>query len=179
VQRLDDGRYILGNEIARLYRAYSSTFSEDRLIIPVLQELVDTTGESASYHVAQGLDRLCRYRVDSPHPVRDHIKPGDMLPLERGAGGRVLVAFDPALKEKEENGKYALYSAIRKKGYFSSLGDRLAEVAGISAPVFGPSRHIVAAVTLTIPAHRYTEDHIKPTVRAAQEITERLGGSQG
>lgn len=178
VQRLDDGHYVLGHEIARIYRVYSGTFSEERLVIPILQELVNITGESASYHVVQGQDRLCRYRVDSPHPVRDHIKPGDILPLERGAGGRVLVAFDPALKAKEEKGKQAVYAEIRKKGYFSSLGDRLAEVAGISAPVFGPDGQIVAAVTLTIPSHRYTESHIEPTVRAARRITEALGGNQ-
>jgi len=177
VQRLDDGRYVLGNAVARLYRVYSSTFSLDRVVIPVLQQLVHHTGESAAYHVVQGEGRLCRYRVDSPHPVRDHIRPGDMLPLERGAGGRVLVAFDPALKEKEEKGKQRLYAEIRKKGYFASTGDRLAEVAGISAPVFGVDGQIVAAVTLTVPAHRYTEDHIAPTLRAAQEITRKLGGT--
>lgn len=176
VQRLDDGRYVLGHEIARIYHVYSGMFSEERLVIPVLQELVNITGESASYHVVQGQDRLCRYRIDSPHPVRDHIRPGDMLPLERGAGGRVLVAFNPKLKEKEEKGEQALYAEIRATGYFSSLGDRLAEVAGISAPVFGADGNIVAAVTLTIPAHRYTASHIEPTVSAAKKITEVLGG---
>src|SRR5690606_33603827 len=65
VQRLDDGHYVLGHEIARIYRVYSGTFSEERLVIPILQELVNITGESASYHVVQGQDRLCRYRVDS------------------------------------------------------------------------------------------------------------------
>ena len=179
VQRLDDGRYVLGHEIARLYRAYSSTLSLDHLVIPVLQELVNTTGESAAYHIVQGQGRICRYRVDSPQPVRDHIKPGEVLPLERGTGGRVLVAFDPALKDKEEKGKQRLYAEIREKGYFSSQGDRLAEVSGISAPVFDAGKQIVAAVTLTMPAHRYTEDHIQPTVHAAQEITKRLGGPRG
>jgi DNA-binding IclR family transcriptional regulator len=45
----------------------------------------------------QGADamRLCLYRVDSPHPVRDHIRAGDVLPADRGTGARVLIAFDP------------------------------------------------------------------------------------
>ena len=179
IERLADGGYVLGNEIARLHRIYTSTFSLDRLVMPVLQELVSQTGESAAYHVVQGEARLCRYRVDSPHPVRDHIRPGDMLPLERGAGGRVLVAFNPQLKSKQEEGKEALYAQIREQGYFSNLGDRLAEVAGISAPVFGADGQIAAAVTLTMPAHRYTNEHIQPTVRAAAEITRLLGGSVG
>jgi DNA-binding IclR family transcriptional regulator len=29
------------------------------------------TAESASFHVRQGDQRLCLYRVDSPQPVRD------------------------------------------------------------------------------------------------------------
>ena len=67
------------------------------MVMPVLRALVQATGESAAYHVRQGRERLCLYRVDSPHPVRDHARAGDLLPLDKGAGGRVLVAFDPEL----------------------------------------------------------------------------------
>jgi DNA-binding IclR family transcriptional regulator len=97
IQRLADGRYALGSEIARLYAVYAASFSLERIVMPVLEELVRQTGESAAYHVRQGDARLCLYRVDSPHPVRDHVRSGEVLPLYRGSGGRVLVAFDDAL----------------------------------------------------------------------------------
>ena len=72
VQRLDDGRFALGPEIARLHGLYAASFSLERIVMPVLNDLVAATGESAAYHVRQGDARLCLYRVDSPHPVRDH-----------------------------------------------------------------------------------------------------------
>ena len=93
VQRLEGGRYSLGSEVARLNAAYAASFSLDRLVLPVLRSLVAATRESAAYHVAQGDARVCLFRVDSPHAVRDHIKAGEVLPINRGSGGRVLMAF--------------------------------------------------------------------------------------
>lgn len=34
--------------------------------------------------------RLVLLRVDSPHMLRDHVRAGDVLPLDRGAGLQVL-----------------------------------------------------------------------------------------
>ncbi|PLC50607.1 IclR family transcriptional regulator [Pollutimonas subterranea] len=167
IQRLDDGSYILGTEVGRLYGIYSSTFSLDRVVMAVLRELVDKTGESAAYHVIRGDSRLCLYRVDSPHPIRDHIRAGDTLPIDKGSGGRVLIAFDDTLSQQFAQTDKALYKKIRKDGYHASAGDRLAEVAGISAPVFDQEGKLRAALTLTMPAHRYDERHIAPTVEAA------------
>ena len=82
ISRLDDGRYAVGPAVARLHRVYAQNFSLDSVVMPVLKALVQATGESAAYHVRQGRERLCLYRVDSPHPVRDHARAGDLLPLD-------------------------------------------------------------------------------------------------
>ncbi|HEY8608407.1 MAG TPA: IclR family transcriptional regulator [Noviherbaspirillum sp.] len=174
VQRIGDGRYVLGSEIARLYGIYSSSFSLERAVVPVLEELVRRTGESASYHVRQGEARICLHRVDSPHPVRDHARAGDVLPLHRGAGGRVLVAFDEDLPEQEGRSAKAYYNRIRKQGYCAVVGDRMAEVAGISAPVFGQDGRLVGALTLTMPAHRYRADYAPLVVDAAAALAGML-----
>ncbi len=172
VQRLDDGRYALGAEVARLHGIYQAAFSLDRVVLPVLRQLVAATGESAAYHVRQGEVRLCRYRVDSPHPVRDHIQAGDVLPLDQGTGGRVLTAFgsDTRLAPQDR----ALYAQIRAQGYYTAVGDRLAEVAGISAPVFDSAGTLAAAVTLTMPAHRYDERYVAAVLAAARQLGEHL-----
>ncbi|GAB2466433.1 IclR family transcriptional regulator [Comamonas humi] len=174
LQRLDDGRWALGGEIARLHALYAAAFSLDRVVMPVLRELVAATGESAAYHVRQGQGaqavRLCRYRVDSPHPVRDHIQAGDLLPLDRGSGGRVLSAFDPGLRAASTPDRQ-LYAQIRAQGYCTLVGDRLQEVAGISAPVFHADGSLAAAVTLTMPSHRYDEKHTRHVLAAARALS--------
>ena len=174
IQRRDDGRYALGNEVARLHAIYAASFSLDRLVLPALRALVEATGESAAYHVRQGDARLCLYRVDSPHPIRDHIRAGDVLPLARGTGGRVLTAFDPELAKAAPPRDRKLLAAIRERGYYAATGDRLAEVAGISAPVLHADGSIAAAVTLTMPSHRYQQHHVKPVLEAARRLSGKL-----
>ena len=178
LQRLETGGYALGSEVARLSALYSAAFSLDRVVPQVLRELVALTGESAAYHVlrGQGKDRvrLCQYRVDSPHPVRDHIRAGDVLPADRGTGARVLMAFDApqgsAISAKDQ----ALYAQIRAQGWHAGVGDRLAEVAGISAPVFHADGRIAAALTLSMPAHRYQESLVQQVLQAAQSLNGRV-----
>ncbi|ROZ61992.1 IclR family transcriptional regulator [Ramlibacter sp. WS9] len=178
LQRLEDGRYTLGNEVARLHSIYAASFSLDHLVLPELRRLVKATGESAAYHVRQGQGadavRLCLYRVDSPHPIRDHIRAGDILPMSRGTGGRVLSAFDPAFAKSGSTADRKLLASIRERGFHAANGDRLAEVAGISAPVFHADGGIAAAVTLTMPSHRYDERYVKPVLEAARRLSGKV-----
>lgn len=171
VQKLGDGRYALGAEVARLHGVYAASFSLDRVVLPVLRELVAATGESAAYHVRQGEARLCLYRVDSPHPIRDHIKAGDLLPADRGTGARILIAFGAGRLRARDQKDRQLYAKIREQGYYTAVGDRLAEVAGISAPVFGADGALAGALTLTMPGNRYSERHVKPVLEAARRLT--------
>lgn len=174
LQKLDDGRYALGSEVARLHGIYAASFSLDRVVLPILRALVQATGESAAYHVRQGEARLCLYRVDSPHPVRDHIKAGDILPGDRGTGARVLAAFDPARVRAAAPRDRKLLARIREQGYLAATGDRLAEVAGISAPVFHADGSIAAALTLTMPSHRYDERYVKPVLEASRRLSGKV-----
>ena len=169
VQRQRDGRYLLGPEVARLSAVYTASFSLDAVVMPVLRELVALTAESASFHIRQGAQRLCLYRVDSPQPVRDSAKAGDLMPIDRGAGGRVILAFEGAAG--------ATYDRIRTECVAVLRGDRVPELAGISSPVFGADASLVGAVTLTMPSGRLHPRTQPPfVIDAAARITGRLGG---
>ena len=175
IRRQEDGRYALGAEIARLHGLYATSFSLEGIVMPVLRDLVAATGESAAYHVRQpqgdAWARLCLYRVDSPHPVRDHVRAGDLLPADRGTGARVLIAFGPDAEWPRGAKERKLCQSIRAQGYFAAVGDRTAELGGISAPVFRADGSLAAAVTLTMPAHRYDERYTEPVRTAAQKLS--------
>ena len=182
VLRLTDGahqgHWALGHEVVRLHGVYMADFSLDRVVLPVLRELVARTGESAAYHVRQGQPpdawRLCQFRVDSPHPVRDHLRAGDRLPLDRGSGARVLAAFGDGPGPRPGTAAHRLLARVREQGYCALVGDRLAEVAGISAPVFHADGRLAAALTLTMPAHRYDERHVRHVLAAARQLSGRV-----
>lgn len=168
ILRHDDGRYRLGPGVARLHAIYSSSFSMESVVMPELRSLVKATGESAAFHVIEGDARLCLYRVESPNPVRDHIKAGELLPLQRGSGGHVLQAYSGAQGE--------LYEQIRRDGVLVLSGDRVPQLAGISAPVFDAAQRLAGAVTLTMPSERLNPEFRYAVIAAAQAITRGLGG---
>jgi len=168
ILRHEDGRYRLGPGVARLHALYSSSFSMEPVVMPELRALVKATGESAAFHVIEGDARLCLYRVESPNPVRDHINAGELLPLARGSGGHVLQAYSGA--------QGALYEQIRRDGVLVLSGDRVPQLAGISAPVFDAARRLAGAVTLTMPSERLDPEFRHCVVATAQAITKGLGG---
>jgi DNA-binding IclR family transcriptional regulator len=168
VYRRPDGRYSLGVDVARLHQVYSASFSLEMVVMPVLRTLVGKTRESAAYYVRQGEQRLCLYRVDSPRPVRDHMRVGDLLPLDRGAGGRVISAYC--------GGRGAMYTKIRNEHHVVLRGDRVPELAGIGAPVFGPGQELAGAITLTMPNERLDEKFVQPVQQAARRLSKLLGG---
>ena len=167
LQRRADGLYALGPALARLHGLYAASFSLEAEVLPVLQALVARTRESAALHVRQGEQRLCLYRVDSPQPLRDHLRAGDLLPLEQGAGGRVLLAFGGARGKAHEQ--------IRAQGYAELDGDRVEGLAGIAAPVFKLGGELVGALTLSLPSSRLKPQLAAEVRRAARDLSRRLG----
>lgn len=172
VVRLEDGSYQLGPMMLRWGRLYLAAVKVETHVTPILAQLAKETGESATYYTRQQDARVCLARVDSYRAVRDHVKVGDVLPLDRGAGGRVLTAFDtPAKVRKARERKQLVLAAFR---------ERDSEAAGMAAPVFGPHEVLRGAISLSGPAVRFSPAALPKFTRAllhaAGEMTSRLGG---
>lgn len=166
-----DGRFSPGPAAARLHAAYLASFSLEAALLPLLHDLVAQTAESAAFHVRQGDQRLCLLRVDSPQLLRDHVRAGDLLPLQRGAGGRVLLAFgEPAAHPGPP------YEQIRRDGVAVLTDDRVVGLTGISAPVWGADGRLAGALTLTLPESRMRPGFVGAVVEAAARATQRLAG---
>ena len=173
VVRLRDGCYSLGASAFRLGLAYERQNSLRQHALPVMEKLVANGTESASLHVIHGPStRLCLFRVNSRHSTLDRVEAGDVLPLERGAAGRVLLAYS--------RGDGPQHKALRRTGYALSKGERDPNCAGLAAPIFGPTGEIAAALSLSGPGERFTADAVarmrKLLVKAAQQLTQSLGG---
>ncbi|MEN9842503.1 MAG: hypothetical protein RLZZ612_332 [Pseudomonadota bacterium] len=167
VQKTTDGLWALGPEVMRLASIYAASFSLERVLLPEMRALVQRTQESVAFHVRQGEQRLVLLRVDSPQLLRDHVSVGDLLPLDRGAGGRVLMAFAGATGP--------LYEQVRQEGYICLHSDRIPGLVGISAPVWERDGRLVGALTLTAPEQRMRPDFIRELRASASRASALLG----
>ena len=138
--------------------------------MPVLQWLIEQGSESASFHVWHDENtRVCLLRIDSNHSTLDRIRPGDLLPIRRGAAGKVLRAF--------VDGQAA---AATQPLVHSSFGERDPACAAVAAPVFGPAGEMLGALSLSGPQERFSEAAVKKMgkwlLAAGERATISLGG---
>jgi DNA-binding IclR family transcriptional regulator len=174
IEQLADGRYHLGPTPFRLGSVYQRGNRLHDRVMPVLRELVVQGTESPSFHVRHDANlRLCVLRVDSQHSTLDRVSAGALLPLDRGAAGTIIAAFDGDL----QSDRYAL---ARKKFSAMSHGERDPDCAAIASPVFGPDGKLIGALSVSGPKPRFTEVGIATmsqlVLQAASRLTRRLGG---
>jgi len=171
LERLEDGRYRIGAALFALGSIYQRSLVPADILLPIMRELSDLSSESVAFYVRSGDVRTCLYRIESLHAIRYMVREGDVLPLEVGSGGRVLAAFSGA--------EGAPYDVIRRDCFYVSDGERDAETSGISAPVFGPGRTLVGALTLAGPRSRvdraFLERMKRPLLAAAARATRAFG----
>jgi DNA-binding IclR family transcriptional regulator len=170
--RNDDTSWRLGPKLVRLGALYQKGFRIEDYVQPALRRLSQVTGESAAFYVREGDTRVCLFRVDSPQSIGHHARVGDQLPLNRGAPGRVLLAFGGEAGEP--------YDQIRHDFFYATSGERDPQVASIACPVFRIGQQLAGVLAVTGPTSRFDGDavarHREPLQSIAAEITRQLGG---
>jgi len=167
-----EGIYTLGPAPLRLAAIYRSSLHPSEFVMPVLRELSSLTGESAAMYTRAGDKRLCAYRISSPRAISDNVQQDELLSLDKGAGGHVLLAFDGAVGER--------YDAIRKNLVCLTMGERDQETAAVACPVFGSDQKLQGALSVSGPLHRFTPEAVQAMqgnlLAAAAKITTHFGG---
>lgn len=166
IRRLDDGQYAIGPQPLRLAAIYQRAFRVDSLVEPLLGELSRELGETASFYVRVGERRLVLSRVEPARAVRVSIRIGEDFPVERGASGKVLLAFT--------GGATAAHEAVRARLWATSYGERDPETASASVPVFGALGDFKGAMTVSGPLSRLGQpDAMFAAVAALLEMGRR------
>jgi DNA-binding IclR family transcriptional regulator len=173
ILQLPDGRYHLGPTPFRLGGVYQRSNHLYDHVMPVLRQLVAAGTESPSFHVRHDATRrLCVFRVDSQHSTLDRVEAGSLLPLDRGAAGRVILAFDGAEGHS--------FDGIRETFVASSFGERDPDCAGIAAPVFGADGKLTGVLSVSGPKLRFIKETIAfmtaQVLQGALRLTQSLGG---
>jgi DNA-binding IclR family transcriptional regulator len=173
IRRLADGRYTIGPAPLRLAQIYQESFRVRHVIEPILQQLSKESGETASFYVRQEQVRVVLYRVEPARSVRFSVLEGEQFPIDRGASGRILVAFTKPYEKSDE--------AVREHLWAVSYGERDPETASAAVPVLGVSQSLLGALALSGPRDRIAPSDAmraacKLLLNAGQRASATLGG---
>ena len=181
VSRDFSGRFILGARQAEL----AAAAGEDRLLAiaaPALSALRDASGESAQLFKRQGDQRICVATAERLSGLRDSIPVGSAITMQAGSSAQVLLAWEEPdkLHRGLVGAKFsaATLSAVRRRGWAQSVGEREVGVVSVSAPVRGPSNKVIAAVSISGPLERLGRQpgrlHAALVVATAARLTEHI-----
>ncbi len=176
--RDDEGRFGLGHRLAAWGAVAARGLAGAGR--PVLARLGEATGESAQLYVREGDQRVCIAVHERPSGLRDTVPLGAVFPLDRGSGGKVLLAWvarrEPVRSRRPGPGRGA------PAGLADSVGERESGVASVSAPVFDGSGTVVAAVGVSGPIDRLGPHPGRrlggAVTAAAGDLSAALGGGE-
>jgi len=164
-----------------------------RAATPILQELANTTGLTASFHVRSGTERVVVARVEGSNPLRYELPIGRRLPLFLGAG-RVLAAAMGVEERRQLFGSMedmrtakghpialdeleATLDAVRERGFYISVDERALGTCGVSVPVHGDEGAVVGVLTITGPSEKHDVDELQGWVPELQRAASALGSA--
>jgi DNA-binding IclR family transcriptional regulator len=178
VGRDADGAFRLGPRLTELAMRAGHGLELGTLASGVLARLHDQTGESVQLYLRSGDRRLCVAARDAGAGLRDSVPVGALLPLDAGSGGKVLLAWSDDA-ERFPAAPAAELAAVRRRGWASSVAEREAGVASVSAPVRRDGA-LLGALCVSGPASRLGSSpgrHLAPLVVAAAEELAALAGA--
>jgi DNA-binding IclR family transcriptional regulator len=173
--RDDDGRFRAGSRLVAWGAAAARGFPLTDAAAPVLESLVDATGESAQLYVRDGDRRVCVAVHERPSGLRDTVPVGAVFPLSAGSGAKALLAW------ADDGPSFGIppreLAAVRQKGWAESIAEREAGVASVSAPVRDRTGRVIAAISVSGPIDRLGRRPGKRLADAVVAAAERLSAS--
>jgi DNA-binding IclR family transcriptional regulator len=172
LMRTEAGAYAIGPAPMHLADVYRRGLHPADRVMPVLSSLASATGNSASLYLRAGRMRVCAYRASSPRAMADNVHEGDLLPLDQGAGGQILLAFSGSTSLRHES--------IRRRLIAVTHGERDPAAAAMAIPVFSLEQRLYGTLSLSGTPARFTPQAIAgmhdALIGAAQALTLSLGG---
>jgi len=187
--------YQLGLSVLTLGGIVTNNLEIHKEAAPVLNNLVNDTGETAHLAIMDGIDTIYIHKEECNHPVRILTHLGRRNPSYCTSSGKVLLAFNNnhIVEQVIENGLVAHMhnsitdpdklrcelETIRQEGYAVSTEELTEGTRSVAAPIKDHTGKVVSAVTVVGPIQRIKDNKIsvlsKAVIEAGKEASERLG----
>lgn len=190
------GLYELGPRVAAWGQAFLDGLDLTRQAFDIIENLVDQSNETAYLGILDRRSVLYISAVTSPQPVRPAARVGARNPLYCTGIGKAILAFrtpaeraellgDGELKSRTANtitdraALSAELDAVAARGFAIDEIENEEGVRCVAAPVRDHLGNVIAAISVSAPAYRFSHEHVvalAPAVMAATaELSARLG----
>jgi IclR family KDG regulon transcriptional repressor len=167
--------YSIGAKVLGLGQVFLDDLDFRAISLPYMKEIRDRLDETISLYIVVSNKRVCIERIHSSLSLRRVVAVGEEVPLERGASGRILLAFS----DINHNIDQAIMEKVREDGYTYSANERGEGISAISVPIRNHKGKVIAALTISGPSFRYNEEtvprYIKVMKDTSVEISAKLG----
>jgi DNA-binding IclR family transcriptional regulator len=195
-QTTERGKYRLGFGIVRLAGAVTGRIDIAQQSRPVCERLAEEIGETVNIGVLQEHYAINLYQVRGPGAVGAHNWVGQLTPPHATSSGKMLLAHLPSAERAEllaESGmkKFTPHTITartkldkdlaeaRERGYAVTLEELEIGLHALAAPIRSRDGEVVAAISASGPAYRFTEERMHELapmlIGGAEEISRRMG----
>lgn len=191
----ETNRYQLGLSIVSLSGIVNNNTDIYKESQPVLNRLVETSGETAHISIMDNDEVIYLHKVECHHPIRFLTHVGKRNPLYCTSAGKVLLAhssestIDRVISRGLEQFTDTTITNptklrnhledIRRKGYAYSFAELSEGVNSVASPIYDHTGTVVSALSVVGPMQRINRSKLQKitqqTINAASKISSRLG----
>ena len=158
------GVYGLGHRIAHLGQIAERTNPLKKIVMPVIERLSHTLGESVMAGRAALGGIVCMATASAPRPISVQVEVGRTLGLTSSAQGKVWLAHQPAatvvaLIDVTDDLTAALRT-IRRDGFARNCGETEPDIGAVAVPVLNAAKEVVLTLSVFGMISRFSDDRV-------------------
>ncbi len=180
-----NGRYTPGPMLLQWARTANDAWLFPPEFQGILVDLAQRGNETANVYIRNGLHRVCIAQAPGPQNLRHVVMVGDELPLWAGAASKILLvdALEELVEEilqlspndpRSQNEFRLSMMQAAQDGYAVSHAERDTGVSAVSIPISGDDGACIAALSLSGPTSRFSEDRLPGLILELQRAAEML-----
>ncbi|HEV7935707.1 MAG TPA: IclR family transcriptional regulator [Actinomadura sp.] len=195
LQRDERGRYRIGLRLLEVASLSPGWLGLREAALPFMEDLYEVTHENVQLGVRDGLEVVYVDRIAGRAAVGVFTRVGGRWPLHASGVGLVLLAHaDPEVQERALAAPLKAYTEktivdpqrlrrvladVRRTGVAVSDGQVTLDALSVAAPIRGPSKDVIAALSIVVLADNAEPRALIPAVTAAARgISRGMGFSE-